>query len=205
MVVLKQEKMRNHLIKTSQEMGVKFCEIPLFCETRFMQYSHLTYKGFRAMWLVINRTLEILSAADDPKAVDAQKGIKLFLQTPKFILRLTFMEEISNILTILSKHYQKDDVLPFTPKQVTEKITQQLKDALATLKNMKPPNLSEELETGWIPWKRFSEAVKEISQTVTYQGSFLRVDGEGTGTRSQNTTNFSARDIIITCFRGRFF
>jgi hypothetical protein len=103
LVHMRQDCNRNALIHMAAEMGVKYSELPLFCTTRFMEYSHRTYEKAKDMWAVINRVLEKLSSSDSSKAVDTQKGHKVFLQDPKCVLRLAFMEEVSNLLTILSK------------------------------------------------------------------------------------------------------
>ena len=137
MVEMKQDLNRNSLIQTATEMDLIYYELHLFSDTRFIQYAHRTYRNIREMWPVINRVLESQSASDTSKAIDVQKGHKVFLQDPISVLRLIFMEEVANILTVLSKEFQKCDDFPYHAKQASEKTVKSTKGRINFFQKLK--------------------------------------------------------------------
>ena len=142
MVHFKVDGNRNDLMKTAEEMGLPFKEQHLFAVTRFMQYANRTYDNFD-MWPAMVKVLERISASDSSEAIGAQKGFKVFLQDPQFVLRLAFMKEISKELTILSKEFQRDDVFRLKRQ---EKISWTLRFLSRTINHQKS---HQKLATGF--------------------------------------------------------
>ena len=206
MVFMRQDYKRTELKKVCTEKSLQYCELVLFSTTRFAQYMFRSYKSLRDMWLAIWYLLENISASDTKEAIEAQKGFKSDIQNPKFVIRLVFMEEISNIVTILSKQFQKRDVLPFFSKQAAEKTIASLETALECFKKEEVPSTNDTLESGWQPWKKFSDAVKEVRSKCEYQGRFLLKEGEGesVGLRSKRKGK-DITEILQETFKGKYF
>ena len=55
---------------------------------------------------VIIQVLEMKASEDRVEAVEVQNGLKVKLEDPVFVLKLSFLYEISYFLTLLSKEFQ---------------------------------------------------------------------------------------------------
>ena len=95
-------------------MNLTFLEFNLFSETRFVEYSHRTYKHFVRMYPVLCEKLK----RDEMMAVNAKEkteadGIQNLLVQLELVVNLLFMMDLCHLFTFISKEFQRFDVLPF--------------------------------------------------------------------------------------------
>ena len=83
--------------------------------------------------MVAYELFEMIAASDQNSAVSAQKGFKVKLQDPKFILKIIFMYKVSSVITVLSKEFQKQDTFPTTSKHEKENCLSHLHEAQTQL------------------------------------------------------------------------
>ena len=141
---------------------------------------------------VIIQVLEMKASEDSIEAVEVQKGLKVKLEDPVFVLKLSFLYEISYFLTLLSKEFKKDNVFPYKAKQAEQKTKQFLDQARDALREKRLPSVLEKVDK-WVPWQQFI-AIFDDLKTGVYKGLPMVLKGQqGHKTR---TTSASANDNL---------
>ena len=141
---------------------------------------------------MIIQVLEMKASEDSIEAVEVQKGLKVKLEDPVFVLKLSFLYEISYFLTLLSKEFQKDNVFPYKAKQAEQKTKQFLDQARDALREKRLPSVLEKVDK-WVPWQQFI-AIFDDLKTGVYKGLPMVLKGQqGHKTR---TTSASANDNL---------
>ena len=150
---------------------------------------------------VMVHVFEQISSEDSKEAVEAQKGHKVKLEDPSFVLRLAFLVELSHFLSLLSKEFQRDNVFPYKAKQAECKTKQFLLKAKSSLEKKELPEIQE--KTGnWTPWENFKATYEEV-KSGTYKGLPLLLKGQqGHKTRKTTTNNDSLNSVVSKCLGG---
>ena len=170
---MQETKTRAELQEICSSKGLDFLEVTLFSDTRFAQYAYRTYEKFRCMFKAYYTLVERIASSDTAAAVDAQAELKKY-QSPQNILRLSFMEEIYQLVKVASKTVQNDGTLPFHPKKAIERLIKQLEDSLTELREKQPPKVNV-INEKLTAWRNFENTVTEIKDKGTFYGCPLLI------------------------------
>ena len=201
---------KNHsdLRSVAHELGETFLEFCLFSETRFMEYAHRSYDHFLKMFHILFEKIQRDElASETSKDSESLENLEKMLVQAHTVTDLLFMNELSNIMTLCSKSFQKFDVLPFEPFHAFNNLIKKLEHAKDCFENDRSPSINStdsNSDTQW-NWGFFKKSVEEICESQTFKGVKLLVPGDrGRVTRSgisygYDKESFSA--MVLTRFR----
>lgn len=182
----------NHteLKNISNELGKVFLEFNLFSETRFIEYAHRTYDHFLRMFPVLFEKLKRDESAVKQRVEDEVQNLENSLLQIQLVVDLLFMSELSHLLTITSKEFQRFDVLPFHTMHKYILLKKHLYAARESFVEQKPPVVinfkkSDHFQA-YSVWKKFNYNIQIIIETQEFDNVKLLTSSErGRATRSR--------------------
>ena len=202
----------NHseLKKIAKDRNQTFLEFQLFSDTRFMEYAHRTYDHFVKMYeLLYEKLRKDENSAETEKKEEESENLQNLLVQLQTVVDLLFMVEISHLVTLCSKEFQRFDVLPFHAMTKYYKLKNYLHLARNSFVTKQIPSIihfeKSDHHTEYSVWKSFEEHINSIINTLTFQNVQLLTRSErGRVTRSQIRSYMCAGEDVRSIIHFKF-
>ena len=135
---------KNHaqLRLISEEKKIVFLEFPQQSETRFFEHQHRVYDHFYRMYpVLVIKVRRDVESGEISNTLDSEDLLEKHLVQASLILNLSFMREISHLLTRCSKEFQRFDVLPYHNMLHYETLIKRLNKANLSFKSSEIPSV----------------------------------------------------------------
>lgn len=155
----------------------------MFSETRFVEYSHLTYDHFKRMYPILCEKLKRDENNGQTEKDDSDvENLQNLLVQLELVLDLLFMAEVSHLFTFCSKAFQRFGVVSFRSMSVYFKSKLRLNSARDSFNSLKVPDVIHLEKTkhhkAYVVWSTFEDGVKTIKESQSFENIRLLLQSE---------------------------